>query len=452
MGLRSVLAAGAVLCGILPASAITLHEAVQLAVRHHPSVQARAAQTRAREAQLDQAEAALYPKLEINGDAGAEYDEEPGTDGQLLFRRQIGLTVGYVVFDGFDRANRIYHRAARIDAASRQVMAEAQLVALDAIEAYIDHRRHWFLLQVADENLAQHRAVLALAQAQLAGGAGTQGEPEFIRERLYLAEAARAEVYEAALRADAKFEAVVGVKPTNTHPVSYPASLPRSTDQALALAAGRHPAIAAASAEADALDYQIDRYSGPSLPEVSLESSATHGADLDGLQGPDTNWQAVVRLRWTLFDGGLREAQRNEAIELKAERQFQRDAALLDIKERIGRAWAALRAGEQRLAALQKHSTAARALGAQYRQEFEAGRRGPADILNAEAAIFNSRSESVGASSARLFAAYNLKALTGTLLDSLGVAPPREGATNYRARIPEQAPLFNTALEPLRID
>lgn len=452
-------------CGIVifiaglvqPAMAMSLKEAVRLAITTHPSVLAAAAKKRARDAQVEQANSRLYPTLKLDGDIGYEYIDQPGSlsvtnNAQWQNRKQIGATLRYVLFDGLDRANKIYYRAARSDAASRRVMVATEKAALDAVEAYIDHRRYRFLLKIANQTVSAHQRILQTARARVSGGKAAASEVDVVLERLLAAKAARSEVLRSALEADARFKFIVGVEPKNTRKVRWPKGIPATKELARKIAIANNPLIAATAADADAFGYEAERLRGNSPPELAIEGSASLGQDIGGSPGKSNSARVLLKLRWTLFDGNLRKYERDEARELQAESTLKRDLEIRKISESIDRTWAAVATGNEQNALIKRQSKRARAIAKAYRREYQAGKRTLVDLLLSENAAFNTRFESVSAAGVQLFNAYRLKALTSTLISSLGLVAPDEANSNYRSRIPTYTSGFNITVKPLRTD
>jgi adhesin transport system outer membrane protein len=354
-----------------------------------------------------------------------------------------------VLLDGWQRANAIYRDQARIDASTLAAIESAESVALQVVESYIDHRRHRFLLTVADDNIASHRRILKLVNARLSGGSGTQSEVDLVEERLYAAQAVRAEVQQAAYEADAKFKAAVGIEPSNTHRVAYPKSLPGSREAAVSEAMSSNSAIAARKAEAEAMGFEYERTKGEALPTLSLEGSAQRGHDLNGISGRNDDYSVKLKLAWRLYDGGARNARVGEASALASEAMLKRDLQVRDVTQAIETTWGKLVASGERLSAVSNQVNAAKRVAASYSQEFEAGKRSLLDLLEAENSVFTSRFEEASVSGVRLFSAYYLKALTGTLLSSLGVAAP-VGEVQYRNDLDSGRLGFGLKIEPLR--
>lgn len=419
----------ALACASTGASAISLRDAIEKALNEHPQVGAVRERLSATEYQYDASRAALAPTVDFDADVGKQYVDRPGSlapenNAQWWARRQATLSARFVLFDGWNRANAIYRDAAKIDAASLAVVESAEALALQVVEAYVDYRRHRFLLQLADENIGAHKEILSLTRSRLSGGSGTRSEVDQVEERLAAARAIRAEVLQASLETEAKFRAVVGAEPGDTHRVGEPPHLPRNRREAVEQAMANNPSIAVKDAEAQAFDFEKERAKSDYLPTLALEGSAQTGHDINAVPGKNEDYSVRLRLSWRLYDGGMRNAKVGEASALASEARLKRDLEIRKITEAIEATIGKYQASGERLQAVEARIASARRVEASYRREFEAGKRSLIDLLDAENSVFTSRFESASVSGVRVFSAYYLKALTGTLLTSLGISGP----------------------------
>lgn len=441
---------------VLPTSghAITLKEAIQRAVTEHPQIGIAVRNSNAAVERLRQARAGYAPTFDLDGDVGQQIVNQPETSSTQdnnvwRTRRQVSLSGKLVLFNGFQRANNVYQSEARLDAAAMSVMENAEAVALQVVEAYVDHRRHTQLLHIAHQNVRRHYELLELARGLVQDGEATRSLIFQVEERLYGAQVTRAEVLESLLEANAKFRGLVGVEPQSTLPIRYPLGLPQSAHAALKVALRHNPTIGARRLEAEALSFDRERIRGEFFPTLSLEGSSQFGADIDGDPGRNDDHSVRLRLSWNLYDGGVRKARMKEASELKNAAILQRDLAVRRIRQEIETAYGRLRALDQRLAASNQRVAATQSILTSLDAEFEADRVTLLDLVDAERAVAASRFEQASVSGIRLFAAYTVRAFTGTLLSSFGIEPEITRPEPPRfIGVPKQRPT-EFAIEPL---
>ena len=436
------------------ALAITLREAVQHTISTNPNVGSSQADRRAAGYVLRQAQSRLLPQVDVTAQFGQQRVDRDSLAPQLnrIWRnnREATLTVRQILFDGWNRANDIYKNAARIDASAWRVMESSEARALDAVEAYIDVWRHLQLLGIAKHNVARHRDILNRVRQRRSGGKAALSEVDQTEERLLAAQAVMQEVRQAWLEAVAKFRSVIGLDPAGVRRVSFPGRVPRSQQAARDGAISNSPIIRAAKADVDAAGFEADQVESGYLPEVSLQGSASFGADLDGTPGRDDDLTGQVVLTWNLFNGFATTNRHRELAERRNQAIMELNARMREVTEAIDRAWAAYSIGQNRVALFAQQTSKAEQVVSAYKQEYELSKRSLLDLLDSENAHFSSRFQLISVTAVRLFSAYQLLASMGELLRSLGVAAPMETIANHREQSQKTLGIFRIEIEPLR--
>ncbi len=437
------------------AHALSLREAVAKAVQNNPEIQSVIAARRASDYQLRQAQGALLPRLDLTADFGAQRIDRPQSLSASLNRnwrnrRQASLTVRQILFDGWYRANDIYKNAARVDAVALRVLERSQALGLSAVEAYIDVRRLNHLFRLAKENAKRHEEILNLIRLRKKGGKSPASELDQTLERVAGAKAIVAEIKQSLLEANAKFRRVIGVKPGITSPVGFPKRLPGSRRLAVQRGLAENPSIKAAEAEIDVAKFDRKQSTSAFYPEISLEGSATYGSDISGIPGRDNDLTGRVVMSWNVFNGLITTNRRRELSERWYQAKALRDTQNREVTEAVERAWAAYTVGGTRVAELQRQAELNRRITRTYLEEYRLSKRSLLDLLDSESALFNSRFQLSSVRSVHLFSAYQLLANMGILLDTLGIAAPKEGKAQLRAQTQRSLGVFNINIEPLR--
>ncbi len=443
MALRFNILVGVIigLAAVGPASALSLHDAVRIAVDTSPEVLEAKANERAVRAELDQARALYFPTLDVEAFVGPQFVDRPNglsaaNNAQWRVGRQLSAIASWTLFDGFFRANESFRQATRLQSAGYRALEAAEIVAVDTVEAYVDVLRHRRVLHAADNNIDQHRFILGQAQTQFDGGAATQGELEIAAQRLAAARAIRAEVARALGEVEARFIRLVGQHPRHLHAVTIPRGTPRTIDQAIAAARAEHPTLDAAALEVEALQAVAEQELSSALPEVEVQGNATYGFDVGGTPGENLDASLRLLMRWRIFDGGLRTAQHREQVERVSEAEIRLDRFRLDIDEAVRRAWVGVTTNDNRLHALRDQLNQSERVLSSYYEEFDAGLRTLLDLLDAQNARFNAEFEVASAEAIAVFSRYQLIGSTGLLLDHFGlghlVPEPEVRAENLR--------------------
>jgi adhesin transport system outer membrane protein len=425
-----------------PALATTVEESIQAALATNPEVGVVAADREAIEQELRQARAEYLPSIDLRGAAGPEYTHSPNTrnridedDTETLLRLESQLTLTQMLFDGFATQSEVQRQIARIDSASYRVEEAAEFIALDAVEAHLDVLRNQALVELARENLEQHRRILGQVRQLEDQGAGSLGDVRQAESRLAEAESSLA-VAQGNLRdAEAFYIAVVGGPPVDLEEGVAPVfALPESPDASAAEASVTSPTVQLANADVDVAQAELRAARAGYYPNLDLELGAAAGDNLDGLEGRDVNAQALLVLRYNLFRGGGDIAREREAFLRVNEARQNLRVAQRDAEQEARVAYHALTTARARLEALSAGVDAQRATRDIYAQQFDLGQRGLLDLLDAENELFIDRSNLVTATFTERFAVYRVLAVIGAMLDSLQIDRPAQAISIYRDR------------------
>jgi adhesin transport system outer membrane protein len=433
-GLFLSVAVAALLSGALGARAaepFTVNDAIHQAVHTNPNIGEARANRRATEAELGQSQGVLLPQVRLQATAGPEklkrfINPAPTTNDEWRRGRDASVVVRQLLFDGFASLNQIWRQAARVDAAAFRVHERTELIALDAVEAYLDVVRYIRLIALAEENLVVHRRIRGNVDARFQGGRAGEGDQQQAIERVSSAEATLHEFRASLDEARAKYRRVVGLEPFNLRFPGRLGGLPGSKDTALAAALKGNPTVKAAEADVEAARYDFRSTAGAFVPNVYLEGRALRGEDSIVYDGLRNEYSAKVVVAWDVFRGGQDAWRRTETAERMIE-QTERHARLQrDTFESIDKAWAARTITTDRVAALVREVDAARRVVGAYGKEYELGQRTLIDLLNSQNQLFNANVSLVSSRSVTVFADYQLLAAMGNLLDFIKTAPPPE--------------------------
>jgi adhesin transport system outer membrane protein len=422
---------------VRPAAAaepFTINDAIVQAVRSHPGVGEAAANRRATESELRQTQSTLLPQVRLESRTGwNRWNQRDaaippvGSDSWLPGNSQ-SVVVRQLLFDGFSSINDIWRQAARVDAAAARVHERTELIALDAISAYIEVTRFTRIVSVSQTNVEEHRKIFANVQARFRGGRAGEGDLEQAQERVASAEAAYHQYRRNLDEARATYRSAVGLEPFNLRFPGRLAQLPRSRDESLAIALTSNPTIKAAKADAEAARYAFRTTDGTLSPTVSLEGRADKNYNSNLVTGHSTNQSGLLVFSWDVFRGGQDSWRRVELSERYIE-QTQRLARLQrEAYSSVDKAWAARTIATDQIVALQRQVDSDRKVISAYTKEYELGQRSLIDLLNAHNQYFTGL---VGLESARgvgVYGDYQLLAFVGKLLAYLKVPQAVEAA------------------------
>ncbi len=411
--------------------AMTLQEAVSLAISTNPEVGAVANDRLAVDEELRQGEALFYPQVDLRAETGPEFSENDTTDsqghddGKWRHRSQASLTLSQLLFDGFFAQSEVERQQARVKSAAYRVGETAEFVGLDAVEAYLEVLRHRERVQIAEDNVATHRGTLGKVQQRADAGGGNIADVRQAEARLSAAESALVETRGDLRDAEALFERVIGQKPDTLEAPTLPAAaLPDDVDEAVATSIENSPTVQFARADVESAQADVKQQEASLYPDLRLEVGGSVADNLDGKTETEHDASALLVLRWNLYRGGADTARIREFKHRLAEATDLLRVNERNVAEDARVSWNAIDVSRQNVQILSQNVEANLRTRDVYGQQFDIGQRGLLDLLDANNELFLSRDNLITARYAEIFATYRLLATMGALVETVGAPAP----------------------------
>ncbi len=416
------------------ADAASLADTVQYTIRTNPEVLQSAANRRAIDFELRQAEGLYFPQIDLRAGVGPEWTHtvvrSPST---TMPRYESRVTLQQRVFDGFETQSEKERQAARIDAAASRVRERSEFLGLNAVEFYLDVLRTTAIVEQAVANVQAHRRVLGAVQTRFRGGQSGIGDVHQAEARVANAEATLITSRRNQRQGIIQFQRVVGQEPEDlVRPALDESALPGSSYEAVEIGFQNNPTLKLAQADVDVSKAEISATKVDFWPVVNLELSASANRNLDGVRGKNNDASALVVLSYNLYRGGIDEAEKFEFVERHAESLERLSTLKRDVAEDVRQSWNAMTKARERLGALNDQVAADEKVVITYRQEFQIGQRDLLDLLDSENELFNSRVQAITSDYTAEFGGYRVLASIGQLLNVLGVTAISEATGGQR--------------------
>lgn len=416
-----------------PAAAETLQQAATKAVQSNPRVEEAKRNREAQRYELRQARDLYLPSLDLSAGIGREWTDNTSINSRTLTRKELGATLTELLWDGLGRENRIEARASRLDAASFRVYERSESTALDAVEAYLDVLRNQDLVQLAEENILNHENYLSRVQQRVDGGQSGVGDLQQARSRLSAARDALVQQKQQLADAESYYVSVIGEEPASlTMPVLSPAVMPSAQGDVVKQAMINSPTVHAGAADLDEAVNNHDQARSEYHPRVTLELSGTRNRNIDGVSGPNHDAQAMVRMTWNVFRGGVDMHRRMELAERIGESRAHVMTLERQVAQEARNSWNAREASTGRVDVLNDQLIANSQVVSIYEQEFDIGQRALLDLLDSQNELFLTRTQLRTAEYVALFASYRVLASMGELTRALEISVPAEATADAR--------------------
>ncbi len=411
----------------------SLKDALAVGIATNPEYGVVAASRRATDEELNQGKALFLPSIDVNGDIGFEHSDDPisrarGGDGKEdLFRREIGITLTQMLFDGWEAKYEVQRQKARVISSAQRVRETAELVGLAIVEAYLEVLRQRQLLLIARENVEAHLDIAKQIQEGIKAGRSTKADGEQIKARLASARATEADTLQALRVAEAKYRMEVGDPAGELEmPIIPYEVLAPDVDQEVEQAIAHSPTLDIFTADIEVAYAEAQATKSTQYPQLDLQLNARTGNDLGGTKGRDTSASALIVLNWNLYRGGADVARAREFVHRHQQSKEARAEAARAVENDIRQTWASMISAGDRASYFASQVDANIEVVKGYKDQFNLGRRTLLDVLDAQNELFVSRSNTVNSEFLEILAVYRLIALKGKLLPIHDIKYPRE--------------------------
>mgnify|MGYP006274127879 CR=1 FL=1 len=409
----------------------SLRDTVALGVLTNPEFRQVVHAQNAVRSRLDRAKALRRPTIDLFGDIGYETTEDPftraspGSDSETLFRRQVSFTVNQMLFDGHQTKYEIERQRQQTNRARLRVIATAEQLALDIVNAYLNVTRQRELLKITRQNVATHRRIYNRIEESVRAGRLSDVDLQQITARLESARADEQRIYSDLKTAESAFKRVVGVFPQNLHKADIPdAQLPGTLADMIDLALAQNPLIQSAEKGVKVADAELEQSKSPFYPQIDLRLNARHAANLGGIESSEDSLSALIVMTWDLYSGGEDKARLQEFAFLKNVSMQDLAEQIREVESNVRKSWARYQSAVQRRINFAAQAQNNKRLVDAYLDQFQIGRRSLLDVLDIQREYFVAQSNAVNERTRGNRQVFTLLALKGALMPTLGIDYP----------------------------
>ena len=371
---------------------------------------------------VDAARSGYLPSVDVSASAG--YERRNYGVEEEYNRNTAELSVTQMLYDGFRTSNTV-DRFKRIQLIRYfELISQTEQTALEASIALLDVQKFKELVQLAEANLQEHESVYQQIEQSVGAGVARAADLEQISGRLSLAQSNVLTEYSNLYDVSARYLRVVGELPMNDIKQADldEKNIPISVNQALDVAYKNSPSFYASLYNIEAQKANAKAQKAAFHPNVDL--SARYGSqDRDELGQNETRTEARVGIdiSYNLYNGGLDNANLEQAYQDINIAKYQRDQSCIDIRQSLQIAYYNVTILEQKLPALDQHRESSTKVKIAYKDQFDIGQRTLLDVLDAENESFQSTRSYIVALYDRQSAILTMLKEMGKLLPALNV-------------------------------
>ena len=420
--------------------AVSMAEAIRVAVASNPEIAQAQYNTEAIQMERKQAQGLYAPRVDLEGTAGVRHLDNItrrslNLNDETLYPREVSARAEWTAIDFGRRRGELLRQAARVDGASLRVLERSEFVALQVARQYLDLMLQQRVLAATLDNVGFHQTLVTDLTSGVQQGSISIADQQQAEERLQAALVRQSESEQSLEEARISLRRLSGL---DIAQVSLPATLaeqmPVSVDEAVGLARINNPLVREAEADVDAAHALASSARGDLYPRIGVAVNGRYGNDIDGYRGNTKDVQANAFLRWNIFDGGINRAKHQEMIRRASQARYRLNDFSRQAEEDVRKAWSALRTQGLVTQQLDRQARVSDDLLLSYRSQFNVGRRSLLDVLDAQNSRYSVQVRLETARFSEIFARYQTLAATNRFLAALNIAPGAGAGMKERER------------------
>jgi len=413
------------------ASAETLFGALAKAYQLNSTLNSERAGARVTDESVPIAKSGWRPT--ITGSGTIDYTSSERTLGTArLTTGSFGVQIDQMLFDGFQTRNNVRAAEAQVRASFESLRNQVQNTLFDAASAYMDVIRDRQIAVLTEQNLQFLTEQARAARSRFEVGEGTRTDVAQADASRAAAVAQVAAARAQAEASEATYRQVVGDEPGRLQ-AGQPLArmLPGSLDQAIAIAAGDHPAIVATEYLVDAAAFSVKSNEGALLPQVSASAGVQRSyQNTEGLPGVSTTNDGTFNsatvgatLTIPIYTGGRTSALVRQSKESLGQARIQVDVSRDQVRQAVVSAWTQYVAARESVSANRAQVEAQELALNGVIEERNVGQRTTLDVLDAQADVITAQINLVSAERDVVVASYAIISAIGALsAERLGLA------------------------------
>lgn len=368
----------------------SLEEALSLAYKKNPSIQAKRANLRSIDELVSLSSSEFYPKIRFIGSYGETVTNYNDTNEIKLKPSVAKVEAEQIIFSGGRLLNNRSQSLNLVAASRADLNILEQEVLFSAAEAFFNVLTSQKIIELREVNLNVLNERLEVAKIQFEVGELTLTDVAQSEARLSLSQANLAEARSILEKNKAIYKSIIGVSPQNLSNDFIPLSLPITIEEALSEANTKSPYIKFAEKSELSSRFGIKSAKSKLLPSLRLIGEFSNSEEmLFNMDGDGYQLMGVVSM--PIFSGGLNWSNIRKAQEINIRDKFQLVEARRFVEQEVRSAFSQYHSSLIKVSSSKKQFEANKIALEGVKEEFELGTRTNLDVLDAEQEFLDSQ-------------------------------------------------------------
>ena len=368
----------------------SLEEALSLAYKKNPSIQAKRANLRSIDELVSLSSSEFYPKIRFIGSYGETVTNYNDTNEINLKPSVAKVEAEQIIFSGGRLLNNRSQSLNLVAASRADLNILEQEVLFSAAEAFFNVLTSQKIIELREVNLDVLNERLEVAKIQFEVGELTLTDVAQSEARLSLSQANLAEARSILEKNKAIYKSIIGVSPQNLSNDFFSLSLPTTIEEALSVANTKSPYIKFAEKSELSSRFGIKSAKSKLLPSLRLIGEFSNSEEmLFNMDGDGYQLMGVVSM--PIFSGGLNWSNIRKAQEINIRDKFKLVEARRFVEQEVKSAFSQYHSSLIKVKSSKKQFEANKIALEGVKEEFELGTRTNLDVLDAEQEFLDSQ-------------------------------------------------------------
>lgn len=409
-------------------SGISLQSAIQSAMDTNPDfLSKKHAYSSSHEAYL-KSFGALLPQVNAVTRGGYQVIQNDTTSA--LFKDKQGETwvndmrmvMSQLIFDGGVTSSKVDADKFYSQSKKEELFNTAEDVGLTATQYFMEVIRNRALIELCENNIAEHAKILELTRIRLNSGGGTQVDVDQAKASLEEANSRLVQAKQGLEDVEAGYLKVFGSKADDLVMPERPTqAIPPTMEEGIALAMDNNRALKAARLAITQKEREAESAKSLHMPQLYAKVSGGRSDNTGGYESNYHDVSAMLQLSFNLYSGGSISAAIRKAKSEASKSMQDAEAVRRAVEENVRTAYSFHHATWKLLPILRDLNDENANVVASYADQFRMGKRTLLDLISAQKSLFSSQQVYLNAMAAHTFSYYRICMPISSLLSTLNV-------------------------------
>ena len=413
------------LCGLVQTHALDLNEAVTQTLENNPTIKERLKNFNAVREDVNYADGAYLPTLNISMGVGSAKAKSAGADDVIdpkqldVSKRSIDLV--YNIFNGYKDHYTSKQQMSRLQSAAYSYVEKANQTLLNLIQEYINIARHKELILVEQDNIKMDEKIYDDMLGKQRQGLQRLSDLKEARSKLALAYTNHLSEENNVQDTLVSLHKYLGryVRLEEIKAPAFDEQLPNSIEEITKISLETNPSIKVAVFERQASMNEYKASRSAYLPKVNLEVTDSITTNISGIEGDSTNFSTMVVLSYNLYNGSSDKSMAQKKVSQMHMKDQELHKIKRDVIEKVQLAWNAFRITSKQSVFIRWYVQSSKDKLNSYYKEFNVGRRSLIDLLGASDDYNNARRKMINTKYDLMYSRFRLLESMGDLSGAL---------------------------------